>query len=47
MLFCVAEEKLRVYCGKDMSEWICCEEKGCRKVTWVDNDTVIKRLDSG
>ena len=34
-------------CGKDMSEWICCEEKGCRKVTWIDNDTVIKRLDSG
>ena len=34
-------------CGKDMSEWICCEKKGCRKVTWIDNDTVIKRLDSG
>ena len=30
-----------------MSEWICCDKKGCRKVTWIDNYTVIKRLDSG
>ena len=30
-----------------MSEWICCEKKCCRKVMWIDNYTVIKRLDSG